>query len=405
WATQTVIFCKTMKQRHILTTIAIFIAVYMTAALGWWTYSLLKYSVVESELQMEILESKKQLCYSEFRSEIRLKTSTNTIEKFSTKINTKDFNYILKKANDCAKNYKLISTVQKSAISNDSINITITFNAPTEEIEKIKTRLDSKQNAWLGEGITVGLLTLIIIGLMYYFLDRMIRFNQQKANFMMAVTHELKTPIAAAKLAIQTVIRNKNQANQERVLEISKQSMDRLSGLMERVLLATQFENRLPSKNEKWIHIHEIISQAIEEGQFSIGETLKNNLVESKDFLIYCDAQMLKIVFINLFTNSIKYSEENCVNVSVNSFVRDGVFGVTVTDQGIGIPSEERNRIFEKFYRVGDERTRSRQGSGLGLYLVKQILNLHKANIEVTANVPNGSKFNIVFNANDCRME
>ncbi|MEY5036034.1 MAG: hypothetical protein RLZZ110_1051 [Bacteroidota bacterium] len=394
-----------MKQRHILTTIAIFIAVYMTAALGWWTYSLLKYSVVESELQMEILESKKQLCYSEFRSEIRLKTSTNTIEKFSTKINTKDFNYILKKANDCAKNYKLISTVQKSAISNDSINITITFNAPTEEIEKIKTRLDSKQNAWLGEGITVGLLTLIIIGLMYYFLDRMIRFNQQKANFMMAVTHELKTPIAAAKLAIQTVIRNKNQANQERVLEISKQSMDRLSGLMERVLLATQFENRLPSKNEKWIHIHEIISQAIEEGQFSIGETLKNNLVESKDFLIYCDAQMLKIVFINLFTNSIKYSEENCVNVSVNSFVRDGVFGVTVTDQGIGIPSEERNRIFEKFYRVGDERTRSRQGSGLGLYLVKQILNLHKANIEVTANVPNGSKFNIVFNANDCRME
>ncbi len=394
-----------MKQRHILTAIAIFIAVYMTAALGWWTYSLLKYSVVESELQMEILESKKQLCYTEFRSETRLKTNTKTTEKLSTRINTKDFNYILKKANDCAKNYKLISTVQKSAIINDSIHITITFNAPPAEIEKIKTRLDSKQNAWLGEGITVGLLTLIIIGLMYYFLDRMIRFNQQKANFMMAVTHELKTPIAAAKLAIQTVIRNKNQANQERVLEISKQSMDRLSGLMERVLLATQFENRLPSKNEKWIHIHEIISQAIEEGQFSIGETLKNNLVESKDFLIYCDAQMLKIVFINLFTNSIKYSEENCVNVSVNSFVRDGVFGVTVTDQGIGIPSEERNRIFEKFYRVGDERTRSRQGSGLGLYLVKQILNLHKANIEVTANVPNGSKFNIVFNANDCRME
>lgn len=394
-----------MKQRHILTTIAIFIAVYMTAALGWWTYSLLKYSVVESELQMEILESKKQLCYTEFRSETRLKTNTKTTEKLSTRINTKDFNYILKKANDCAKNYKLISTVQKSAIINDSIHITITFNAPPVEIEKIKTRLDSKQNAWLGEGITVGLLTLIIIGLMYYFLDRMIRFNQQKANFMMAVTHELKTPIAAAKLAIQTVIRNKNQANQERVLEISKQSMDRLSGLMERVLLATQFENRLPSKNEKWIHIHEIISQAIEEGQFSISETLKNNLVESKDFLIYCDAQMLKIVFINLFTNSIKYSEENCVNVSVNSFVRDGVFGVTVTDQGIGIPSEERNRIFEKFYRVGDERTRSRQGSGLGLYLVKQILNLHKANIEVTANVPNGSKFNIVFNANDCRME
>jgi signal transduction histidine kinase len=114
---------------------------------------------------------------------------------------------------------------------------------------------------------------------------------------------------------------------------------------------------------------------------------------------------MLKIVFINLFTNSIKYSDENCVNVSVSSFIRDGVFGVTVSDQGIGIPMDERGRIFEKFYRVGDERTRSRQGSGLGLYLVKQILQLHKASIDVSSNTPNGSKFNIVFNANDCRME
>lgn len=394
-----------MKQRHILTAIAIFIAVYMTAALGWWTYSLLKYSVAESALQMEILESKKRLCYSEFNAKTQLKNHSKTIEKFNYKINTKDFNNTVKIAHEIAKNYKLNLTTTHARIGLDSLHLTIAFGIPTDDIAKIQGRLLSKQNAWLGEGITVGLLTLIIIGLMYYFLDRMIRFNQQKANFMMAVTHELKTPIAAAKLAIQTVMRNKNQENQDRVLEISKQSMDRLSGLMERVLLATQFENRLPSKNEKWIHIHEIIAQAIEEGQFSIGETLKNNLVESKDFLIYCDAQMLKIVFINLFTNSIKYSEENCVHINVNSFVRDGVFGVTVTDQGIGIPSEERNRIFEKFYRIGDERTRSRQGSGLGLYLVKQILNLHKATIEVTANVPNGSKFNIVFNANDCRME
>jgi signal transduction histidine kinase len=89
----------------------------------------------------------------------------------------------------------------------------------------------------------------------------------------------------------------------------------------------------------------------------------------------------------------------------VNSFIRDGVYGITVSDQGIGIPVGERNHIFEKFYRIGDEKTRSRQGSGLGLYLVKQILQLHKATIDVTSNTPNGSKFNIVFNANDCRME
>ena len=181
--------------------------------------------------------------------------------------------------------------------------------------------------------------------------------------------------------------------------------MDRLSGLMERVLLATQFENRIPVKAEKWVHLHDVVNAAIEEVQFDQTQWLKNSLAESKDFLILCDKQMLKIVFINLFTNSIKYSEENCVNVSVNSFIRDGVYGITVSDQGIGIPVGERNHIFEKFYRIGDEKTRSRQGSGLGLYLVKQILQLHKATIDVTSNTPNGSKFNIVFNANDCRME
>lgn len=394
-----------MKQRRLLTGIALFLAVYMTAALGWWTFSLLKYSVAESNLQMELLEHQRLLCFHKFQAELHAKTGIITEENFSYELKNKDFNNLVIIANNCANNYKMTPQVRQQQMGGDSVRVELSFSIPKIAAHQIQNKLRNKQNAWLGEGITVGLLTLIILGLMYYYLEKIIRFNQQKTNFMMAVTHELKTPIAAAKLAIQTVIRNKNQENQERVLEISKQSIDRLSGLMERVLMATQFENRIPTKTEKWVNIHEVIGKAIEEGQFGIAEELKNSLVESKDFLILCDEHMLKIVFINLFTNSIKYSEENCVNVSVNSFIRDGVFGVTVSDQGIGIPVGERNLIFEKFYRVGDERTRSRQGSGLGLYLVKQILQLHKASIEVTANTPKGSKFNIVFNASDCRME
>ena len=394
-----------IKQRRLLTSIAVFIALYMTAALGWWTYSLLKYSVAESKLQLELLENRKLLCYNKFQSDEFVKKQHFTIDNFSYKINTKDFFNIDKVAKFCANYYKMVPQLNKRLVGDDSMVVNIAFSIPKQETAQIRKKLKNKQNAWLGEGITVGIITLIIIGLMYYYLEKIIRFNQQKTNFMMAVTHELKTPIAAAKLAIQTVIRNKNKENQDRILEISKQSIDRLSGMMERVLMATQFENRIPTKNEKWVRIHEVIEKAIDEGQFSANEILKNSLVESQDFLILCDEQMLKIVFINLFTNSIKYSDENCVNVSVNSFIRDGVFGVTVSDQGIGIPMDERGRIFEKFYRIGDERTRSRQGSGLGLYLVKQILQLHKASIDVTSNTPNGSKFNIVFNAYDCRME
>jgi signal transduction histidine kinase len=384
---------------------AIFIALYMSAALGWWTYALLQYNEADAKLQQLVLEQKKLLCIQNFKTKYIKNNSENTSDFFNLTINIKEIDNYIKNINKHANNYAMISSVKQTPLHQDSMVLDIQFSIPKAVTAQILSKKVKKRNAWLGEGITVGLITLIVIVLMYYFLERILRFNQQKANFMMAVTHELKTPIAAAKLAIQTVIRNKNQENQDRVLEISKNSMDRLSSLMDRVLMATQFENSIPKKNEKWVRLHSVISQAIDEGQFTIGERLKNSLVESNDFLILCDEQMIKIVFINLFTNSIKYSEENSVNVSVKSFVRDGLFGVMVSDHGIGIPVTERNHIFEKFYRIGDERTRSRQGSGLGLYLVKQILNLHKATIEVTANTPQGSKFNIVFNANDCRME
>jgi signal transduction histidine kinase len=114
---------------------------------------------------------------------------------------------------------------------------------------------------------------------------------------------------------------------------------------------------------------------------------------------------MMKIAFINLFTNSIKYSEPNGVNVIVSSIINNEYCQILISDQGIGIPVIERTRIFEKFYRVGNEMTRSRQGSGLGLYLVKQILQLHDARIEVQTNNPKGSTFVINFNASDFRME
>jgi hypothetical protein len=211
WTEQTQIFCKMVKQRRLLTSIAIFTAVYMTAALGWWTYSLLQYNVAESKLQWELLENKKLLCNHKFQSDKFVKKHSNITENFSYIINTKDYNNLSLIANSCAKDYKMIAEINPRKIGSDSMVVKVGFSIPSAETAQIGRKLKNKQNAWLGEGITVGFITLIIIGLMYYYLEKIIRFNQQKTNFMMAVTHELKTPIAAAKLAIQTVIRNRKQ--------------------------------------------------------------------------------------------------------------------------------------------------------------------------------------------------
>ncbi len=393
-----------MSQRKILTGIAIFIASYMIAALGWWTFSLLKYSETEFLMEQKILSSEQRICIEDIATEFDVEYHHENKYFLSKVVSKNEFKLFNEKitlfVNNNYHDFKTLITydTQKNIA-------TVQISIKPEVLKSLDQRLDRKSKAWLGEGFVIGLITLIIILAMYIYIDQILRFNLQKTNFMMAVTHELKTPIAAAKLAIETVIRNKNIEAQDRVLEISKKNIDRLSGMMERVLLATQFENSLPVAQKKWESCSDIIQKALVDCQFTDEQILKIILVIPSNFSIYCDSNMMKIAFINLFTNSIKYSEPNGVNVIVSSIINNEHCQILISDQGIGIPMIERTRIFEKFYRVGNEKTRSRSGSGLGLYLVKQILQLHDARIEVQANNPKGSTFVINFNASDFRME
>jgi len=393
-----------MSQRKILTGIAIFIASYMIAALGWWTFSLLKYSETEFLMEQKILSSEQRICIEDIATEFDVEYHHENKYFLSKVVPKNEFKLFNEKitlfVNNNYHDFKTLITYDTSK------NVaTVQISIKPEVLKSLDLRLDRKSTAWLGEGVVIGLITLIIILAMYIYIDRILRFNLQKTNFMMAVTHELKTPIAAAKLAIETVIRNKNIEAQDRVLEISKKNIDRLSGMMERVLLATQFENSLPVAQKKWESCSDIIQKSLIDCQFTDEQILKISLAIPSNFLIYCDSYMMKIAFINLFTNSIKYSEPNGVNVIVSSIINNEHCQILISDQGIGIPMIERTRIFEKFYRVGNEKTRSRSGSGLGLYLVKQILQLHDARIEVQANNPKGSTFVINFNASDFRME
>jgi len=393
-----------MSQRKILTGIAIFIASYMIAALGWWTFSLLKYSETEFLMEQKILSSEQRICIEDIASEFDVEYHHEKKYFLSKIVSKNEFKLFNERITLFVNNnYHDFKTI----ITHDTLKnvATVQISIKPEVLKSLDLRLDRKSTAWLGEGVVIGLITLIIILAMYIYIDRILRFNLQKTNFMMAVTHELKTPIAAAKLAIETVIRNKNIEAQDRVLEISKKNIDRLSGMMERVLLATQFENSLPVAQKKWEPCSDIIQSALVDCQFTDEQILKISLVIPSNFLIYCDSYMMKIAFINLFTNSIKYSEPNGVNVIVSSIINNEYCQILISDQGIGIPMVERTRIFEKFYRVGNEMTRSRQGSGLGLYLVKQILKLHDARIEVQANNPKGSTFVININTSDFRME
>lgn len=364
----------------------------------------MKYTQTETLLEQKILKSELKNCVEEIAAKFDIKHHYENKYFLSKNINKNEFESLNEKIKLFAtNNYNEFEIQSNFDAQNNVANFTVIIKPKI--LEDLDSRLSRKSMAWLGEGIVIGIITLIIILAMYIYIDRILRFNLQKTNFMMAVTHELKTPIAAAKLAIETVIRNKNKESQDRVLEISKKNIDRLSGMMERVLLATQFENSLPIPQKKWESCDAIIQSALVDCQFSNDEMLKIRLVIPSNFLIFCDVSMMKIVFINLFTNSIKYSDPNAVNIVVRTVTNHDQCQILISDEGIGIPVTERTRIFEKFYRVGNEKTRSRPGSGLGLYLVKQILQLHGSKIEVLANNPKGSTFVINVNASDFRME
>lgn len=390
-----------VPQRKILKGTAIFLTCYMIAALTWWTYSLLKYSQRDYQLNKEILALERAL----FLKKIQVQFSIDSIagNTLFVKANTRQYNDIAHSIHDFIS--RETTKLQVFSKYNSQLqSLEIHLEIKNKLLGLLNEKLEAKTRAWLGEGITIGILTLLVIGAMYVYIDRIIQFNQQKSNFLLAVTHELKTPIAAAKLAIQTLVRNKNKDKQERVLAISEQNMDRLSKLMERILLATQFESTLPKANKQWISVSEVVAMAIRYAQFTSDQLQKIDILRSPDFEIFCDPEMVKIAFANILTNGIKYCEKDSEAIKIESFVQNGQYHTEFSDQGFGISPSERLRIFQKFYRIGDEKTRSRQGSGLGLYLAKSILQLHSANILVTNNHPKGSKFSIIYDSKQCKL-
>ena len=112
------------------------------------------------------------------------------------------------------------------------------------------------------------------------------------------------------------------------------------------------------------------------------------------DIQINADEFMLETVFNNLIDNSIKYSEEIC-SIEVACFLDSETVKFEFKDNGLGIPKEEVLHVFNRFYRVENEETRRKKGSGLGLYIVKEFINLHQGKITYKKNIPKGSIFEI----------
>ncbi len=248
----------------------------------------------------------------------------------------------------------------------------------------------------IGEGSTFLLVILVGAIFVYRAVRRQFNLQQQQQNFMMAVTHELKTPIAVAKLNLETLRKyDLDVAQKEKFINSALQELNRLNNLASNILVTSQLEDSKRSLTRENTDLSELVE--------SVARQAEKNSIDRKweihvepNLFINADGLLIQMLFSNLIENASRYSSKGS-SIQVELKKSHDAAELSVVDQGPGIPHQERKRIFEKFYRIGNEATRSSPGTGLGLYLCKKIADYHRAQITVSDNLPSGSIFTVRF--------
>jgi two-component system sensor histidine kinase CiaH len=266
-------------------------------------------------------------------------------------------------------------------------------------IEKTATIIDLRQRKtaqYIGEGSTF--LALIVIGAVFVYraTRRQLVLSQQQQNFMMAVTHELKTPIAVTQLNLETLQKRKlDEEKQQKLISNTLQEANRLNTLCNNILLAAQLDGGGYTATRQEINFSDLVEGCVE--NFSSRYPQRKIEADVQDAIyLHGEELLLQMLVNNLLENALKYSsKETAVQVLLEESNKK--IQLKIVDEGMGIPDEEKMKIFEKFYRAGDERTRKTKGTGLGLYLCKKIMQSHNGYIAMTDNLPQGSIFTAIF--------
>jgi len=264
------------------------------------------------------------------------------------------------------------------------------------KLNEVQAESQRKTAQYIGEGSTF--LLLILIGALFVYREvrRQIRLQLQQQNFMMAVTHELKTPIAVTKLNLETLLKHRlDEQKQQRMIQAALQETGRLDTLANNILIASQLEGGGYLRAKEELDLSTLVLRIVQDLRHRYADRKWVDVVE-EDCSLSGDPLLLQMLVSNLAENAIKYSSrEGAITITLKR--ERGHIQLAVKDEGAGIPDEEKKKIFNKFYRTGQEKTRSTQGTGLGLYLCRKIAQDHKATIKVTDNSPVGSIFTVTF--------
>lgn len=249
----------------------------------------------------------------------------------------------------------------------------------------------------LGEALVFVVSLVIGVWLINRGYNKEVLAAQQRRNFLLSITHELKSPIASIRLVLETFRKRKlTDAQVGKLSNSGIKEAERLNNLVTNLLLSAKLETAYAPYMESTnlaILLEEMVCKVQEKSpkaeiHFHQEGTIPN---------IKGDKPGLTSVFINLLENAVKYSSSHAVIHATIKSKQNHWIVIKIADYGIGIPDKEKKLIFDKFYRVGNENTRTTKGTGLGLYIVNEIIRTHKGNIQVLDNEPNGTVFKITL--------
>ena len=237
-----------------------------------------------------------------------------------------------------------------------------------------------------------------LIAILIFDDSEMRRLDSIRRDFVANISHELKTPIGALSILSEAVLDASNDP--EAIAKFASRMQaeaKRLSDLVQEIINLSRLQDDDPLKNGKPINLVEVITEAVDQSRLN-AEKRKITLVfeQIDEAVVNGDRNQLTMAVNNLIENAINYSPD-ATRVAITLKVSDQIAEIAVSDQGIGIPEKDLERIFERFYRVDPARSRLTGGTGLGLSIVKHIATNHGGDVSLWSVEGAGSTFTIRF--------
>lgn len=278
---------------------------------------------------------------------------------------------------------------------NGTRGVNLTALEQTAEYKAIENRRLSCRRMVLSEGIILTVCLVVGLWLVNRSVNREIALARQRRNFLLSITHELKSPLSALRLTMETFGRRELAREQvEKLAANGLRDASRLHQLVEDMLLAARLEHNWRPLSEP-LDLAAIVRDVVANLKIRFPQAVVSVQIPDHFAPVSADRSGLISVVQNLLENAVKYSPAGEPVELTAERNAAGRLRLRVADQGRGIPDSEKKAVFDKFYRLGNEETRQTTGTGLGLYIVQQVVKAHGGAITVQDNQPRGTVFTL----------